>query len=184
MGPPDARRRVRESAKTENEEVARKRLRHAANAAEGISDFEEPTHRRVTVGTLFDELLADYRRREIKGLSHLGLRLEEGKLLRKAFGARRASSLTTADVTRYVNGRKALGFANATVNREVELLRRSLRLGIESKRIVRMPVFPKKLPEKNARQGFFEQRRPLAGTPMGSGSELSRVMEALSLPIS
>ena len=52
--------------------------------------------------------------------------------------------------------REQPGFAHATVNREVELLRRALRLGVESKRIVRMPVFPKKLAEKNARQGFFE----------------------------
>jgi integrase len=159
-GPLDARRRIRESAKTEDEEVARKRLerrlRQAANAEEGITTFEEPAHRRVTVNALFNELLADYRRREIKGYGHVRLRLKEGKPLQAAFGERRASSVTTADVTRYINERKAKGLANATVNREVELLRRALRLGVESKRIVRMPVFPRKLPEKNARQGFFE----------------------------
>jgi integrase len=178
VGPPDARRRIRESAKTENEEVAGKRLetklRRAKNAEEGISDFEEPTHRRVTVGTLFDELLADYQRREIKSLKLVRLRLAKGKRLRKTFGERRASSLTPADLSRYVIECKAQccwcdrtkeeshsdhvyrGFANASVNREMELLHRALRLGIESKRIVRMPAFPKKLPEKNARQGFFE----------------------------
>jgi integrase len=66
------------------------------------------------------------------------------------------SGVTTADITRFVNERKAKGFANATVNREVELLRRALRLGVETKRIVRVPVFPQKLSGKNARQGFFE----------------------------
>jgi integrase len=160
VGPPDARRRIRESAKTTDETVARrrleKRLREAANAHDGISDFEEPTHRRVAMNTLFDELLADYERRQIKGLSHVRLRLKAEKPLRKVFGPRRGSGITTGDVTRYVNERKAAGFANATVNREVELLRRALRLGVESQLIVRMPVFPKKLPEKNACQGSFE----------------------------
>jgi integrase len=160
VGPLDGRRRIRESARTDDEEIARKRLalriRQAANAQDGISDFEEPTHRRVTVDTLFDELLADYERREIKSLSHVRLRLLPGKPLRAVFGPRRASSVTTAEVTRYMNDRKAAGFANATVNREMELLRRALRLGVASKSIVRMPVFPQRFAERNARQGFFE----------------------------
>jgi hypothetical protein len=46
--------------------------------------------------------------------------------------------------------------ANATVNREVELLHGAFSLGVKSGRIVRMAKFPEKLPEKNARQGFFE----------------------------
>ncbi|MDQ2969813.1 MAG: site-specific integrase, partial [Acidobacteriota bacterium] len=50
----------------------------------------------------------------------------------------------------------AEGRKNATINREVELLRRALRLGAERRKIVRLPIMPKKLPEKNARQGFFE----------------------------
>jgi integrase len=172
VGPEDARRLVRESAKTEDEETARKRLeqriRQARNADEGISDFEEPRHRRVTVNVLFDELLADYRRREIKDLHHVELRLKPDKPLRVTFGPRRASALATADVVRYVNDRKAAERANATINREVEILRRALRLGIETKRILRMPPFPKKLREKNARQGFFELedfRKVLAHLP-------------------
>lgn len=160
VGPKGARQLIRESAQTEDEAVARKRLelrlRQAANAEEGISDFEGPTQRRVTVNTLFDELLADYERREIKGLDHVRLRLGPEKPLRLGFGPRRAVHVTAGDVTKYVNRRKAEGFANATINREIELLRRALRLGVETRRIVRLPVFPKKLPEKNARQGFFE----------------------------
>ena len=168
VGPADARRRVRESSKTTDEAIAQrrleKRLREAANAQDGISEFEEPVHRRVTLDTLFDELLADYVRREIKGLRNVRLRLGPGKPLRTVFGHRRASAVTAADITRYVNDRKTAqrpgreepGFANATINRETELLHRALRLGVDSKRIVRMPVFPAKLPERNARQGFFE----------------------------
>jgi len=89
VGPADARRRVRESSKTTDEAIAQrrlqKRLREAANAQDGISEFEEPVHRRVTLNTLFDELLADYIRREIKGLRNVRLRLKPGKPLRTVF---------------------------------------------------------------------------------------------------
>jgi len=160
VGPPDARRLVRESARTRDEEQARERLaqrlRQAANAEDGISVFEEPQHRRVRVAALFKELIAEYRRREIKGFHQVELRLDEEKPLHKAFGERKATALTTADITAYMNARKAEGMANATVNREVELLRAALRLAVKHKRIVRAPEFPGKLPERNARQGFFE----------------------------
>jgi integrase len=167
VGPEDASRRVRESSKTTDETIARsrlaKRVRAAANAQDGISDFEEPAHRRVTVNQLFDELLADYSLREIKSLRNVKLRLaEKGKRsklpkpLRAVFGSRRASSVTSADVLRYMKLRKEEGAANATVNREVELLHGAFSLGVKSGRIVRMTNFPEKLPEKNARQGFFE----------------------------
>ena len=160
VGPPEARRRIRESARTRDENAAKRilarKLREAANAQDGIAEFEEPTHRRVTMDTLFDELLADYRRREIKGLHHVELRLAAGKPLRATFGVRRASSITTAEISRYVTARKGKNLANATVNREVELLRRAIRLAVKSGRIVKATQFPSKLPEKNARQGFFE----------------------------
>jgi integrase len=76
--------------------------------------------------------------------------------MRVVFGPRLASALTTADISRYMMARREKGMANATINREVEILSRALRLGVESRRILRMPVFPKKLRERNARQGFFE----------------------------
>jgi hypothetical protein len=67
----------------------------------------------VTVNQLFDDLLADYALREIKALHHVELRLaEKGKRskrpkpLRAVFGARRASSVTTADILRYMKARK------------------------------------------------------------------------------
>src|SRR5262249_22249844 len=48
------------------------------------------------------------------------------------------------------------GKKNATINRETELLRRAFRVGAKHGRLVRLPAFPERLPEKNARQGFFE----------------------------
>jgi len=160
---------IRESAKTEDEEKARKklgaRLRQAANDRDGLDEFETSAHRRVLVEQLLDELLADYECRGIKDLANARRRMavHKGKdgsevvpPLRAIFGERRAADVTNADVTRYMSARRADGFAPATVNREVELLRRAYRLGLQSRRIRRGPSFPKKLPEKNARQGFFE----------------------------
>ena len=40
--------------------------------------LETPEVSKVTIGTLFDELLAEYRRKEIKGFHHVDLRLAEG----------------------------------------------------------------------------------------------------------
>ncbi len=151
---------VRESAKTEDEETARKRLaarmRQIANADDGLSDFEGPAQKRVLVSTLFDQLLKDYETRQIKGLKVVRGRLGADTPLRRFFDGRRSIAVTAADVDAYVRERQAEGRKNATINREVELLRRALRLGFERKVIVRLPPFPKKLPEKNARQGFFE----------------------------
>jgi integrase len=160
---------IRESAKTDDEAKARKklaaRLRQVANDRDGLDDFETPAHRRVRVGELFDDLLADYTFRQIKGLDRVRVRLavhkgrdgaEHMPALREVFGPRLAASVTTADVTRFMTDRRAKGFEAATINREVELLRRAFNLGRESGRIRRVPKFPKKLRENNARQGFFE----------------------------
>src|SRR5688572_12369127 len=188
VGPQDARRLVRESAKTDDEATARRRLeqkvRHAQNASEGLLELEERAHRRVTINALFDELLAEYERREIKELKLVRGRLaltyqrpeakgrrrnSTEKPLRRDFGRRKAAALKTIDVTNYVNARKAEGYANATINKEVETLRAALALGVEHGRIVKMPAFPKKLRERNARKGFFETgdfRRVLAHLPV------------------
>ena len=158
---PEGRRElVRESAKTDDEELARKRLearlRQAKNAEDGISSFEGPTEKRVTVNQLFDELLAFYELKQIKSLVNVRCRLCPEASLRSFFGALRTLEVTPARIEAYVKARLKDGRKNATVNREVELLRRAFRLGAKRGRIVRLPAFPEKLPEKNARQGFFE----------------------------
>lgn len=175
---------IRESAKTEDEEKAKKklaaRLRQVANDRDGLDDFETSAHRRVRVEELLDELLADYERREIKGLESARLRLaiHKGKdgtdvipPVRAVFGPRRAADVTTADVTRFMTARRAEGREPATVNREVELLRRAFQLGLESRRIRRAPAFPGRFPEKNTRQGFFET------------ADLMRLLEHLPEPL-
>jgi integrase len=152
---------IRESAKTDDEEIARQRLdrkiREVENDRDEISDFEGPIQKKVTIAELFDDLLAFYQLKEIKGLDDVRYRIREGSSLRGFFGGLRASTLPTATVTRYILARRAAGRKNATINREIELLGRALRVALKVKKIKRMPSMPEKLPEKNARQGFFEK---------------------------
>ncbi len=151
---------IRESAKTRDEEKARerlaKKLRQVENHRESVADFESPAHRRLTIADLLEELITYYETRQIKGLRIARTRIRKGSTLRKALGDRKVSALSTADVERYMLARRAEGKANATINREIELLGRALRLALKSRRILRAPEMPGKLPEKNARQGFME----------------------------
>jgi len=151
---------VRESAKTTDEEVARKRLalrmRQIGNAEDGLSDFEGPAQKRVSVNQLFDELLEFYAVKQIKGLRVVRRRLSAEAPLRTTFGQLRTVEVTAGRIDAYVKARLKDDKKNATVNREIELLRRAFRLGAKRGRIVRLPAFPEKLPERNARQGFLE----------------------------
>lgn len=166
---------IRESAKTRDEAVAWKKLerkmREVSNDEDGIADFEGPAQKRITVAGLFDDLLQFYERQEVKSLDDARYRVGEGSPLRKFFGRMRACDVTTATVDRYINLRRTEGRKNATINREVELLRRAFRVARKAKKLVRVPEMPEKLPEKNARQGFFEK------------AELDRLLPHLPQPL-
>jgi integrase len=109
--------------------------------------------RKTKVADLLDILLADY---ELNQKS-----LEWAKYvdahLRPVFGALRAAPVGTAAVTRYVSQRRSEGAANATINRELSLLRRAFHLGVDAQPPLVM-VVPKiqKLAENNIRKGFFD----------------------------
>jgi integrase len=153
---------IRESAKTRNEETARKRLnqrmREVANHREGLSDFEGPAQRRVDVSEILEDLLAEYRRREIKGYDRTWYRIRKGSPLEAALGSKRVDRLTTDQVVAYTETRRKDGKSKATVNRDVELLGAAIRLALQRGKITRAPKMPAKLSEKdNVRKGFFEK---------------------------
>jgi integrase len=62
-----------------------------------------------------------------------------------------ASKLRFAIVQRYMEQRQTAGATNATINREIALMRRAFNLTHES-----LPALPSKLKENNVRKGFFE----------------------------
>jgi hypothetical protein len=64
--------------------------------------------------------------------------------------------ITYRSVEKYTEARLKAKKANATVNRELELLRRALRLARDRGLLLSLPKISL-LPEHNTRQGFFER---------------------------
>lgn len=75
--------------------------------------------------------------------------------LDKFFGHYRAATIGPAEVTRYTVQRQASGASNGTINRELAVLGRMLRLAYKQGKMARLPMWDK-LKEAPARQGFFE----------------------------
>jgi hypothetical protein len=86
------------------------------------------------------------------------LKEADGRLapLKRYFAGRRVASIGPADVTAYGAVRQAEEVANGTINRELAVLLRMLRLAYEQGKLVRLPVV-RKLREAAPRDGFFER---------------------------
>jgi hypothetical protein len=145
-------RQVRESAHTSNYAEAVKTLqRKLGEIAVGKSVGAE----RIRVSELLDLLIEDYRRHDKADLGEAEQRVN--RLLKPHFGPLRASAFSTKAVHQYTKIRQNGGKKNATINRELALLRRAFRLGYEHdpQLVFRLPVI-KALPEDNVREGFLE----------------------------
>lgn len=147
-------REVRESTGTADEKKARKilraRTRAVANDRDGIQPFLTPKAARTTVNDLLAALEQDYRIRNklspsVK--SHL-------KRVKAAFGTLRARSLDGTTIDAWIE-RELTKRAPATINRSTQLLNQAFNLGLLQKKVTSKP-FIRKLPEQNARDGFFE----------------------------
>src|SRR5262245_15618846 len=64
--------------------------------------------------------------------------------------------MTADSVRRYQLHRRRQGAEGATINRETSALSRMFQLAIRRGRLERMPLFPTRLEENPARDGFFE----------------------------
>jgi integrase len=109
---------------------------------------------RVTFDELAASVVNDYKTNGKKTLADLERRIVLH--LQPVFGGRRAHMISTADVQAFIAKRKSEDASNGEINRELAVLRRGFRLGLQSERIVRMPHVPR-LAERNVRQGFFER---------------------------
>jgi integrase len=142
----------RESSRSTKESVARKLLKQ--RIGEVTSDtFIEPKERRTIVADLLDAIEADYQLRG--GRAHKQFRSHLNPIW-KTFGQLRAINVTAARIDRYVKRRLSEGKKPATVNRETQLLGQAFNLGQEHGLVQRVPRI-RRLPERNTRQGFFEQ---------------------------
>lgn len=108
--------------------------------------------RRPTVNEILDDYLRDAKLRDVRDL--LGARR----------ATRRARGVLGEDVAAELDPRRIREYQQhlretlkpATVNQALGFLRAALRHGAQSGLIGRMPEFPRRLPERNARRGFIE----------------------------
>jgi integrase len=151
---------IRESTKTENEDDAQNYLwRRLGDVGAGKFLGLEPE--KILVNELFDMLVEEYTLNGRASLRELNIRLN--KSLRKFFGGLRAATVGTRQVQAYILKRKKEGVKNATVNRELEHLRRAFKLGFEAEpQLVLRPLKYKKLTEDNVREGLLEHDKYLA----------------------
>jgi integrase len=149
--------RVRMSSDSESESVARQRLKeHEARVT--LQEPVVPRAGRVTYDELRADLLAHYQSTGTRAVPEATRRLRH---VDRAFRGCRAAALTGPVLAKYIIARQQAGAANGTVNRELGILVKMLRLGVEHHKVVRLPIVH--LPKEAApRAGFFERAQFLA----------------------
>ena len=139
------------AVKTEAKKLLQDRL---GDIAEGIPVTAKITQCRVD--EILDDVARDYERNGRKTLDKVQSRIKNHLL--PFFGGLRASSVTGDDVLRFQDERRKAGAANAEVNRELAILKRGYKLGIQAGKLLRLPTFAI-LNEDNVRQGYFEREQ-------------------------
>lgn len=146
-------RKVVQSLRTADEDVARKRL-VALRRARERGEYQHHTERRVTVGELLDDYLADLER---QGRASLPKARSHSKAVRDDLGHRQARELTSDMVHGLALRWLRAGTARATVNRRLEALGRAFRLARRQTppKVREIPHF-ELLHVENTRRGFIE----------------------------
>ena len=147
----------RESAKTTNQRKAENFLKtRLAEIATGT--FLGPQAERVRVEDLADDFLREYRINGRKSLDDVQARWDLH--LKPFFGVLRAKDVTSDLIARYVDARQRQAAKNATINRELAVLKRMYRIGHQATppKVLRMTAFPH-LKENNVRKGFLDDNQ-------------------------
>jgi integrase len=118
-----------------------------------ILGSEEGERYMITIAELYEALERDYRINGRKDLKNPKARWENH--LKSAFAQTPAQTLTHDAVILYVAARQKEGAANATINREMALLKRCYSLAIQAGKLTRRPYIPR-LREHNVRTGFVK----------------------------
>jgi integrase len=111
---------------------------------------------RIKIDVLADDVLRDYRVNGKRTLAEATSRWELH--LKPFFGGMRAAEITSTDINRYTDQRQQEGAKNATINRELALLKRAFYYGLEENSPPKVKSVPciHMLDENNVRTGFFE----------------------------
>lgn len=144
---------VRESTGTDKEKVASRILKdHEGRVASGQPIL--PRADRIRYEEVAQDLREHYQATGSRKLDEVDDRFAH---LKRFFAGRRIATVNPSDITRYVLARQAERASNATINRDLAVLRRMLRLAYESGKLLRVPP-TKQLKENPPRQGFFERQ--------------------------
>lgn len=145
---------IQKSAETESRREALDFLK--AEILKHVSG-EAVADSKVTVDSLYDVLLADYRiNQKTVEWAERCWRVH----LKPFFGGMQAKSVGTDTLSRYIEARRKENAANGTINRELSLLQRSFMLAYESQpRKIAHPLRFHRLAESKPRQGFIEQKQ-------------------------
>ena len=168
--------RVRESTGTDNQ---RKAIDHLNKRLQEVAaGTRNPEADKITVPELMQTKLTHDRINEYKAMEDADARWRLH--LEPFFGTTKASRVTTPLLQKYVEKRQSEKAANATINRELALLRAAFYLGNEATPpvVVRVPKFPM-LEERNTRTGFLTdaQYEKLAEETLKVGVWLRTLLE-------
>ena len=156
----------RESSGSAKESDAKRLLRlREGDIARGVPIT--PKVGRVKFDELADDVVNDYLINGRRSLRQLEIRFRLHLL--PFFGGRRAAGITTSDIRKFIAKRQEAGASNATINRELESLKRAFNLGIQAGKLISKLYVPK-LKENNVRTGFFEPAQFNAVRGFGYGS--------------
>src|SRR5579864_2836022 len=135
---------------TSAKEILNKRIGEIASG-----NWVEPKAQKVLVSELINSLLLEYRNNDRRSLEMVELRWE--KHLKKSFGQIRAIDVTTDALDKYIAARKEEDAGNATINRELAILRHAFFLAFRSRprKVYEVPPFPR-LKENPPRAGFVD----------------------------
>jgi len=143
---------MRESTGSPKETIARTLLRQREGDVSRGLPITTQTNR-VTFEEATADVVNDYKVNGKRSLSDVERRIK--KHLTPFFQGRRLAAITTADVRRYVDARQTEQAANAQINRELAVLKRSFTLAMQANKLMFKPHIPM-LREDNVRTGFFE----------------------------
>ena len=145
---------VRESTGMEKETAARRFLKEReGRVATGQPVL--PRADKIRYQDTASDLRAYYRTTGRRDLVEAEKRLTH---LDRFFASWRVAAIDPPAVTAYVERRQQEGAANGTINRELGVLSKMLRLAYENGKLVRVPVI-RKLREAEPRSGFFEEEQ-------------------------
>jgi hypothetical protein len=94
----------------------------------------------VKIDELITDVVTNYQINRKKSQDHVERRIR--KHILPFFSGRRAATISTADVERFILARQEAGASNAEVNRELAILKRAFSLGARAGKILSKPFIP------------------------------------------